>query len=202
MPTLEQRAETFLMNSTNPVAKQLVRELLVVLAESKIAEYPTGQKDHAALLAEAKQGLNRALTILRDLDAPLDVRVNMAHDVLSAALTSPPAERAPDCPTHGDPLVCLACEADEDARPEWRKPCLTRRYSSGSPMRELPWRGCRVELSNTDQWCANCAARTLHRCSGCGYRWDGPLTGAELCGDCWRKGQTAILTSPPAERAE
>jgi hypothetical protein len=51
MPTLEQRAETFLMNSTNPVAKQLVRELLVVLAESKIAEYPTGQKDHAALLA-------------------------------------------------------------------------------------------------------------------------------------------------------
>lgn len=26
-----------------------------------------------------------------------------------------------------------------------------------------------------------------HRCSGCDRRWDGPATGAELCGDCWRK---------------
>lgn len=24
------------------------------------------------------------------------------------------------CQTHGDPLVCLACEAEESARPEWR----------------------------------------------------------------------------------
>lgn len=29
-------------------------------------------------------------------------------------------EPEPSCPTHGDPLVCLACEADENARPEWR----------------------------------------------------------------------------------
>jgi hypothetical protein len=29
-----------------------------------------------------------------------------------------------------------------------------------------------------------------HRCAGCGHRWDGPLTGAELCGDCWRTLQT------------
>lgn len=24
------------------------------------------------------------------------------------------------CPTHGDPLVCIACEQEEDARPEWQ----------------------------------------------------------------------------------
>jgi hypothetical protein len=36
-----------------------------------------------------------------------------------------------------------------------------------------------------------------HRCSGCGHRWDGPLKGTELCGDCWRKGQSAIF-APPA----
>ncbi len=34
-----------------------------------------------------------------------------------------------------------------------------------------------------------------HCCSGCGLRWDGPLSGAELCGDCWRKGQAVILPS-------
>jgi len=31
-------------------------------------------------------------------------------------------DRAPSCPTHGDPLVCLACEADEDLRPVWQQP--------------------------------------------------------------------------------
>lgn len=35
-------------------------------------------------------------------------------------------------------------------------------------------------------------AQELHRCSGCGHRWDGPLKGAELCGDCWRIGQPVI----------
>jgi hypothetical protein len=29
--------------------------------------------------------------------------------------------RPPMCETHGDPLVCLACEADESVRPEWRR---------------------------------------------------------------------------------
>ena len=32
-----------------------------------------------------------------------------------------------------------------------------------------------------------------HRCSGCGHRWDGSLTGAELCGDCWRRVQAVAL---------
>lgn len=36
--------------------------------------------------------------------------------------------------------------------------------------------------------------REQHRCSGCGHRWEGGLKGAELCGDCWRKGQAAILS--------
>ena len=30
--------------------------------------------------------LNQVLTILRDLDAPLDVRVNMAHDIANEAI--------------------------------------------------------------------------------------------------------------------
>lgn len=25
------------------------------------------------------------------------------------------------CPDHGDPLICMACEIEEDARPEWRR---------------------------------------------------------------------------------
>jgi hypothetical protein len=29
-------------------------------------------------------------------------------------------------------------------------------------------------------------------CSGCGHRWDRPLHGAELCGDCWRKAQDLV----------
>jgi hypothetical protein len=41
------------------------------------------------------------------------------------------------------------------------------------------------------------ATRDAHRCSGCGHRWYGPLRGADLCGDCWRRGQTAILGPPP-----
>ncbi len=31
-----------------------------------------------------------------------------------------------------------------------------------------------------------------HRCSGCGHRWDGELSGAELCGDCWRRAQSVL----------
>lgn len=30
------------------------------------------------------------------------------------------------------------------------------------------------------------AAPETHRCCACGHRWEGPLKGAELCGDCWR----------------
>lgn len=36
-----------------------------------------------------------------------------------------------------------------------------------------------------------------HFCSGCHRRWTGDV-GAELCGDCWRKGQAVILTASPA----
>lgn len=34
-----------------------------------------------------------------------------------------------------------------------------------------------------------------HMCSGCHHRWEGP-SGAELCGDCWRKGQSVIFGEP------
>lgn len=82
------------------------------------------------------------------------------HRVTPPRLRGEPAREA-TCLTHGDPLVCLACEADEDARPEWRQ-------------------------------------RNAHRCSGCGHRWDGPLNGAELCGDCWRKAQPVVQSASGA----
>lgn len=40
-----------------------------------------------------------------------------------------------------------------------------------------------------------------HFCSGCHRRWTGDV-GAELCGDCWRKGQAVILTASPAPPSE
>jgi hypothetical protein len=36
------------------------------------------------------------------------------------------------------------------------------------------------------------SAGAVHRCSGCGLRWDGDVTGAELCGDCWRQAQPVV----------
>ena len=41
-----------------------------------------------------------------------------------------------------------------------------------------------------------------HLCSGCHLRWDGPLVGATLCGDCWRKGQAAIFSGLTATEGE
>jgi hypothetical protein len=34
----------------------------------------------------------------------------------------PPHQVDMHCPTHGDPLVCLACEAEEEAHPAWAPP--------------------------------------------------------------------------------
>jgi hypothetical protein len=88
--------------------------------------------------------------------------------------------RQPHCQIHGDPLVCLACEAEEDQRPEWQRPHrVTPPRLRGEPERES-------------------------RCSGCGHRWSAPVgfiaaTGAELCGDCWRRGQAAVLGSVPPD---
>lgn len=60
------------------------------------------------------------------------------------------------------------------------------------------WR-CRAEQAE-----AKLAAQPLaeavrvHRCSGCGHTWEdrpasrGEWTGAELCGDCWRKAQPVL----------
>lgn len=42
------------------------------------------------------------------------------------------------CRKHTDPLVCLACEAEEDARPEWHTPIhrVTPPRLRGEPLRE------------------------------------------------------------------
>jgi len=87
------------------------------------------------------------------------------------------------CPTHGDPLVCLACEAEEDARPEWQRPHRV----SPPRLRGEPERG------------SEC------RCSGCGLRWAAPegfvtSTGATLCGDCWRKAQPVLHAQPRRQK--
>lgn len=41
------------------------------------------------------------------------------HRVTPPRLRGEPEPASSTCATHGDPLVCLACEAEEDARPEW-----------------------------------------------------------------------------------
>jgi hypothetical protein len=54
--------------------------------------------------------MNQVLTILRDLDCPLDVRVNMAHDVADAALRSMLASSPPERSEGWRlPQVCLVC---------------------------------------------------------------------------------------------
>ena len=57
-------------------------------------------------------------------------RVRFLHDSAEAMRAAADALRAavrgaetPTCATHGDPLVCLACEADEDKHPAWRQAC-------------------------------------------------------------------------------
>ena len=51
-------------------------------------------------------------------------------------------------------------------------------------------RGCQYNVVRSPD---GAAEKDTHRCSGCGHRWEGPLRGAELCGDCWRTGQSAIF---------
>lgn len=36
------------------------------------------------------------------------------------------------------------------------------------------------------------AHANAHRCAGCGLRWSGAPTVAELCGDCWRTAQPTV----------
>jgi hypothetical protein len=71
-----------------------------------------------------------------------------------------------------------------------------RRRADKCPLHE-------TDHSSTLQDCAAqleaLLAEAEHRCSGCGHRWSGELKGAELCGDCWRKGQ-AVIHGAEAER--
>ena len=52
----------------------------------------------------------------------------------------------------------------------------------------------------SDELAAALLLAEAHRCSGCNLRWEGPLHGAELCGDCWRTAQPVLLSeaAPPA----
>jgi hypothetical protein len=116
-----------------------------------------------------------------------------------------PVEPAPArCPTHGDPLICLACEADEDQRPEWA-PDLER-YRTLAQTHRVP-RDPMVDERNAALFAliARLDARRIaipHRCSGCGHRWAARLTVAELCGDCWRNAQTVLHSTVDTQAPE
>lgn len=60
---------------------------------------------------------------------------------------------------------------------------------------------CADELEAALSACADAQEPEHHRCVGCGHRWHGPLKGAELCGDCWRKAQP-VLHAAPASKQE
>jgi hypothetical protein len=72
-------------------------------------------------------GMNQVLTILRDLDCPLDVRVTMAHDVADAALrsmlaSSPPEPHKEGCARResmrgNDPLESCDCRSKQAPDP-------------------------------------------------------------------------------------
>lgn len=90
------------------------------------------------------------------------------HALTLEALVGAAPRREAQCPTHGDPLVCLACEAEEDTRPEWQRPHrVTPPRLRGEPERET------------------------QQCAGCHHRWAGETSPVHLCGDCWRKIQAA-----------
>lgn len=67
---------------------------------------------HADLVARLRDAANA-----RRVDVAA-VLLTEAADALAAL--PPPADPPKVCPECGDPLSCIACEANEDARPEWR----------------------------------------------------------------------------------
>lgn len=75
---------------------------------------------------------------------------------------------------------------------------------SYSPLRETYglWAAAVDALVSQLQEAQRGAPLIHHRCSGCGHRWEGSLRGAELCGDCWRRGQAAIFSGAPSQQAE
>ena len=72
------------------------------------------------------------------------------------------------------------------------------------PYRDADGRRCRLHEMHVDGHLFEAREGIVveqtenHRCSGCGHRWEGPLKGVELCGDCWRRGQSAILSAASA----
>jgi hypothetical protein len=71
-----------------------------------------------------------------------------------------------------------------------------RRIDRGFDPEETPettsfWNGAKRVVDELAALLAGQGAAP-HRCSGCGHQWDGPLKGAELCGDCWRIAQPSV----------
>jgi hypothetical protein len=76
------------------------------------------------------EGLDVALSALRMVAdtavgweplTPGDIAEVHKAIALLAALRQPVSPPVPVCPEHGDPLVCVSCEVEEDARPEWQR---------------------------------------------------------------------------------
>ncbi|MCR4341900.1 MAG: hypothetical protein NUW01_18645 [Gemmatimonadaceae bacterium] len=73
-----------------------------------------------------------------------------SSDAMVRASFDPPRDApAPaTCLTHGDPLVCLSCEAEEDERPEWAKAPATISDDELRAFVEDYWR------EEAARWCA------------------------------------------------
>jgi len=75
-------------------------------------------------LYEAWEAADDVLSEAMDATAE-DAGIPAAMAAMRAVLEGHENEQhtSPDgaCPTHGDPLVCLACEAEEDAQPTWQE---------------------------------------------------------------------------------
>ncbi len=76
-----------------PTRPKVISDLLAVDHTGTVANYIRHLEKRAHRLASA---LNQVFTILRDLDSPLDVRVNMAYDVAEAALRASHPPRTPE----------------------------------------------------------------------------------------------------------
>lgn len=78
-----------------------------------------------AELRELADDLDSIVEVVSSRDGDATARQHARADVVRAALAAlsappPPADPPTVCPECGDPLSCIACEAKEDARPEWR----------------------------------------------------------------------------------
>jgi hypothetical protein len=133
-----------------------------------------------ALLADAAQSDNAASPVCeRSRNVNTEELRRIAARILGRTL-----------PTKDD-LTCRLCGAS---------PAHEYNIGAGDVILCEP---CFTKASQLPPSPAGEGAQETHRCSGCGHHWDGPIKGAELCGDCWRRAQPVLHSAalPPEQVA-